>query len=393
MGNNGNGVAGLGLGDALMHPKVATSSQNKKAAKRQEVKKGAMTDSSGTSANSTPSVGKFNFSALKVAPKLLDVERRRFIPTAEEVKAHHQEEQAKRQEVLDFCREIGPYMHDLATQAWEIIQASEEDAYLYAEGKAGIEAEIRRILDSDENFRIPGLIAFADAVIQTAPSPDDFKGVVGVVIDWLVKEKFLVAGIGNGVWHRGVNYVLHASLYKREEARKVLQRLLDLRTRSIQIQKEETKTEFEKLMGLEAQNPISWEQVLRGEEGFLMIEVPDKVDGEKVFRGGFVLLRVVGDEVRLVDGVGSMHRYVAGFNADSGVKIEQLLEENPKFVGLDRRDQNGIHGLIRRFIVGQEQAKQAKTETRVDTTAEKLGVVTRQPRRKATKTVTAEVTT
>src|SRR3990167_8330747 len=146
MGTNGNGFTGLSLGDALMSAKVVQSGQNKKAAKRQEVKKGptgAMTDSSGAQVvtSSAPVVGgvqKFNFSALKV--------QRRFIPTPEEVRAIHEKEQAKEQakeqeaqdkhqKVLDFCQFIGPYMHDRIGQAWEIIQAPEKDAYLYAEGK------------------------------------------------------------------------------------------------------------------------------------------------------------------------------------------------------------------------------------------------------------------
>ncbi len=327
-----------------------TTKASSKAPATKVVAKPAMVLAAEPESTPTPK-SKFNFSALKSAPKL-GGGGGRLIPTAAEIRTMGEE-------LVTFKKDVGPYMHDLVSQLWDAYLAPPEVAAALAEAKSSLEGSIREILDSSEPYRTPGRIAWADAVIKTAPDPFRNRGILTAVIERLQEEKFLTVGVGAGFKHVGKNYVLAADLVVREDAQAVMRSLMELRERGSETEREETKSELDQLQATAVKNLVTFDDLMAGKDGYVIVDVPDQhtTDG-KFFGGGTILVQSVDGAVRIVDGAGRIRRRALNLN-DTGVAVAvaSLAEEKPKFDNSSWRDQLGIHGLIRRFINKEDDAK------------------------------------
>jgi len=347
------------IGDQLKEHGVALVMPKKKRTSKSSIATGVESASPSVVVEELTPRPKFNFSGLKAAPKLVSGER--LIPTAEQMRV-------MAEDLANFRRDVGPHMHDLIGQLWDVFLAPTELVPAFAEGKVFLEIEIRAILDSAEPFRTPGRIAWADAVIKTAPDPFQNRGILTAVIKRLEEEKFMVVGVGVGFKHNGQNYVLADDLRIRDDAQSVMKALQQLRERGAQTEQQEAKSELDQLRATAGQNLITFDEMMGGKDGFIIIDVPDQsTPAGKFFAGGTILVQSLAGSVRIINGAGRIRRRALNLN-DTGVSIpvSRLLEEKPKFDNSSWRDQLGIHGLIRRFIDREEEKKrrvvQAETE-------------------------------
>lgn len=298
----------------------------------------------------------FNFSSLK-APALKG--EGRIIPSGEEMKS-----------LLDqlnvFKVDVVPYMHDLMGQWWDAFMVPSELFDSIAEARALLDENILTVLDSNEPYRTPGRVAWADALIKKAPDPFRNRGVIDTVVNLLFKERFLIVGVGEGFKHEGKMYVLSDNLVSRDDARAVIGSLQRLRARGQESKKEEFRTELDQLRSL-AGDQLSFDEFRAGKEGFVILDVPDKASPDgRFFTGGPVLVQSSGGRVRIIDAAGPIKRRAISLN-DTGasVALDQLWSEKIDFGGPVRnaRDQIGIHEIVRRFILKKEENSRRAEET------------------------------
>lgn len=210
-----------------------------------------------------------------------------------------------------FSTEVRAQVPEFVRNLRIIEDMSEQEFGLYGDTYRQLKAGLAEMLSYDNSAaRSVATLAYANAMVATCPTE---RWAVQDLLDDLIKVGFLTITPASGrgvvrVYSRNYTPANGFARHNAEEVNVILNGIDDLVRRTVEVGKARFEADLTELKSAVGDNPLTITEFKAGKPGRILIEVPDQKSGEKVFKGGWLLLGSNSKQVHVLGSAGAIQR-------------------------------------------------------------------------------------